>query len=289
MSYQQKGFSLVGALVGLAVVGGIGLVIMQQQESSSKMQSKDNADQVVNSAANIVQIALANRAVCSLSLKNKGVGDTVPTLFDAQVSPTNINAEVIVGPNLLEIDQLLPHDVKIQEMKIILDPTDGKEYLNVTFNRNPTGRKKMFGSDVVGRKFQLQGEKNPTTQKYITCYSEMSNAISTAHQQACTDAGGSWNGGDCVFSTSPIYFDSVKGALVANSPVPSQRFSCTSCGPSPRCNPCPAGWTNVGGVGLQLGGVCAGGFPFKLTHTWSYNCTNSTSAAPYGEILNNIP
>lgn len=283
MSVKQKGFSLVTAMIGLAAVGGIGLMIMQQQEASTKLQAKNHADQIIDSAANIVQISLASRAICTHSLKNKGVGDTVTTLFDAQVDPANINNTVPAGPNLVDVGQILPHGVNVQEMKIVNDK--GVDYLLVTFNRDALNRKKLGVSDFSSKRFILRGVKDSVTQKYISCYSEVTNSIADAHAQACTDAGGTRYGDECLHVTAPIYFDSTKGALVATAGSVS-RYSCTSCG-SNRCNPCPAGRINVGGGSVLVGASC-GGTPTKYNHTWSFNCSTG-APAPYGKVFNNIP
>lgn len=62
MNFKQAGISLVETLIGLSIAAGISVVLMRQQETSSKMQSKNNANQVIISAANVIQTALANRA-----------------------------------------------------------------------------------------------------------------------------------------------------------------------------------------------------------------------------------
>lgn len=284
MSKRQRGFSLVEAMVGLAIAGGIGLVVMQQQESSTKMQVKNNVNQVVDSATNVIQAALSNRAVCSMSIRGKGVGDIVPTLFDAQVSPTNIDAEVVVGPNLVDAGQILPGDVKVQEMKIISEL--GKDYLLVTFNVNPSGRKKMYGPDIVAKSFQLNGVKNSTTQKYTSCNSQMSNAITSARQMACADLGGNWNGVKCVFATVPVYNDTLAGILipVQRNMIQSGTYSCSNCGSN--CNPCPTGWSQASGGCNRSRQQCG----FSKWRNCTFVCTRNLGPTPkYGELIINIP
>lgn len=186
---SHSGFSLVEALVGLSIAAGIGLVLMQQQESSSKMQAKNNANQIVESAANVVQSAISNRAVCSLSLKDKVVGQQVPALVDAVVDPSDYSSFIATGnPNHVTVGQELPGGVIVEDMKIVTEL--GKDYLSVTFNLNPKGTKKMFGTTVVGKKFQLQGVKSGAA--YQSCHSELSNLVATA---CTTMPGGVWDAG----------------------------------------------------------------------------------------------
>jgi hypothetical protein len=256
---------------------------MQQQESSSKMQSKINSNQVVNSAANVVQTAISNRAICSYSLAGKGVGDSVPILFDAEVSPTNIDAFVVIGPNLVEVGQILPGNVLVKEMKLVSEL--GKDYLSVVFNMNPDGKKKMYGGQEVGKKFQIQAVKHPVTGKYISCHSQMSNAITSARQLACADLGGNWNGAKCTFSTVPIYNDTLAGVLITapRAMIQSQNFGCSNCGSG--CNPCPSGWSQGAG-GCPLGGQCG----LRRWRNCNYTCTRNLGMTPkYGELLINIP
>lgn len=281
---RQRGFSLVEAMVGLGIAGGIGLIVMQQQESSSKMQSKINSNQVVNSVANVVQTAISNRAICSYSLAGKGVGDSIPTLFDAEVSPTNIDSFVVVGPNLVETGQILPGNVQVKEMKIVSET--GKDYLSVVFDMNPDKKKKMYGGQEVGRKFQIQGVKHPVTGKFVTCHSQMSNAITTSRQLACADVGGNWNGTKCVLSTVAIYNDTLAGVLVASprKMLQVETKGCSQC--KSGCNPCPAGWTQGAG-GCSLGSQC------KIVHKWrncTFECIKDHGMTPkYGELMINIP
>ena len=87
MNFKQAGISLLETMVGLSIAAGISLVLMRQQETSNKMQAKTNVDQNINSAVNILQTSLANRAICTKSLVTKGIGDDVLEIVNAQVDP----------------------------------------------------------------------------------------------------------------------------------------------------------------------------------------------------------
>lgn len=192
---KHSGMSLVEAMIGLAIAGGISLVLMRQQETSSKMQSKNTSDQVINQAVQIIQTSLANRAICTESLKGRGIGDIVPKLVDAKINPNDYNSFIVSGIAIVDPSTMFPGDVKIEEMRIIEfeeSPGVKHDYLSVVFNPDPRGVKKYFGGRKIGKKFRLQGLKD-ANQKYISCYSETSNLLETALIQACTSLDATWN------------------------------------------------------------------------------------------------
>jgi hypothetical protein len=199
MKLNQTGMSLVEAMIGLAIASGIGLVLMRQQETAGKIQTKANINQEVNSVASIVQTALANRAVCTLSLVGKGVNDAVPALLDAGVNPNFPaagQAEYVVNSGIhhVSVNQEL-QGIKVQSMKIVAqtDPVSGisKDYLSVVFDVDPKGIKKKFGGKTVAKLYVLQGKKQAG--KYLYCHSEQTNILNSAVQQACTSMGATWN------------------------------------------------------------------------------------------------
>lgn len=193
MTYKQAGISLVETMIGLAIAAGISVVLMKQQETSSRMQSKNNSDQIINSAAQIIQSSLSNRAICTLSLRTRGLGDPVLQIVDGSIDPANFNNFLPSGKIIADTTTLLPGDVKIDSMKIVEEgPVGNKlEYLSVVFNPNPRGNKKMFGGKVFAKKFRIQGQK--VSGKFTVCYSEASNLLQSAVQTSCAALGGVWN------------------------------------------------------------------------------------------------
>jgi type II secretory pathway pseudopilin PulG len=191
---KQAGISLVETLVGLSIAAGISLVLMRQQETSNKMQAKTNVDQNINSAVNIIQSSLGNRAICTKSIETKGVGDSITQIVDAQVDPTNFNNFIVTGKRIADTTTMLPGNIKIDSMNIISEGAGATQmdYLRVVFNRNPTGKTKLFGATQVPKKFRIQGQKNAAG-KYTLCFSEASNLLNSAVQQACVSLGGLWN------------------------------------------------------------------------------------------------
>lgn len=197
MKCNQNGMSLVETLVALGIAGVIGVVLMRQQETAIKMQTKNDINQVVNSAAQVIQTSLSNSAICSKSLEGKGPGETIPFLVDAVPNPaytgTGPNKYIIKTPLLKHVTagQLLPGNVVVESMTIITDATTGKDYLKVMFDVDPDNRKKKFGSNKFAKLFQVHGEK--VSGKYQNCNSEDSNIQASAVKEACMSLGASWD------------------------------------------------------------------------------------------------
>jgi hypothetical protein len=286
MSLKQAGISLVETLVGLSIAAGISLVLMRQQETSNKMQAKTNVDQNINSAVNVIQTSLANRAICTKSLATKGVGDNVAELINAEVSPGDFNNFIVTGV-VANTTSLLPGDVKIDSMDIIEEGPAGNkhDYLRVMFNRNPSGNKKLFGAKNVSKKFRLQGLKDAGG-KYITCYSEASNLLNSAVQTACLSLGGTWDSVNekCNLSEQmkkEIVISGLKQLKfvdVFREPDGVITRTCAECNTN-GCNPCPSGWAESG-RSCSTGGTCG------LKPRWR-NCASTCTLAKGSSLTTN--
>ena len=289
MKLNQIGMSLVESMVGLAIAGGIGLVLMRQQETAGKIQTKANINQEVNSIASVVQTSLANRAVCTLSLLGKGVNDVVPALVDGKINPlfpAAGQAEYIVDTvnNHLSIDQEL-NGIKVQSMKIVekTDPVTSikKDFLSVIFDVDPKGIKKKIGGKTIGKLYLLQGTK--VAGKYVSCHSEQSNILNSAVDQACKSLNGNWNSSlnKCVLQTVPLYLNTVDGSLMT---VPRELFqttypTCSNCGSG--CNSCPSGWAETG-RSCPMGGSCG----FRRWRNCTSTCIQSVGMSPvFGDVM----
>jgi hypothetical protein len=166
---------------------------MRQQETSNQMQAKTSADQNINSAVNIIQTSLANRAICTKTIENKGVGDSLTQIVDAiNVDPNTPDIFIVKGV-IADTTNFLPGNVKIDSMEIVeLGPVGSKkDYLRVMFNRNASDKKKLLGAKTIPKDFRLQGIK--VAGKYTFCYSEASNLVETAVQLACRSMGAQWD------------------------------------------------------------------------------------------------
>jgi type II secretory pathway pseudopilin PulG len=281
MNFKQAGISLVETLVGLSIAAGISVVLMRQQETSSKMQTKNNANQVIASAVNVIQTALSNRASCSLTLVGKGVGDSVTQILEGKVNPLDFTNNIATGKIIADYTTILPGDVKVDSMVIISD--GGAEFLKVVFNSDPKGTKKMIGSSVTAKNFKLQGEI--VAGKFTKCYSENSNLVQSAVQEACLSIGGAWNGTNCTQASRPIYQNTLNGSLSATAydMIQSGTYTCSNCGGG--CNACPAGWT-MSNQGCPLGGQCG----FRRWRNCSMTCSISRGQTPvYGRLIINVP
>lgn len=209
---NQAGVSLVEVMIGVGIAAGIGVMMMRNQDTANKIQGKVVANQDISAAVNIIQTQLANRAVCSLSLAGKkpvvkvpGAAippqSLVPSLLDAAINPnyngTTVTTEFILNSNMPHIagGTLLPgNKVRLESMRLIVH-TDGKDYLEALFNVNPTGasNSKAFGGQELIKRFPILSVKNPVTQVITSCYSESSNLLGSAVQQACLSLGGTWD------------------------------------------------------------------------------------------------
>lgn len=223
---KQTGMSLVEALVGLGIAAGIGVVLMRQQENSSKMQSKNNINQIVNSAAQAIQTSLSNRAICSESLGGLSVNSNVTALVDAKINPlfpgSSTDEFIKTLPEIqhVAVNQVLPGDVKVQSMKIVVDPVNGKEYLSVVFDTDPKRVKQKFGANTIGKQFQIQTMKNGAG-VILSCYSEQTNLLDSAVSQACTSMGASWDPATkkCKLTNLPnciVSNEACRGAFAVN-------------------------------------------------------------------------
>ena len=191
--FKQAGISLVETMIGLSIAAGISLVLMRQQETSNQMQAKTSADQNINSAVNIIQTSLANRAICTKTIENKGVGDSLTLIVDAiNVDPNTPDIFIVKGV-IADTTNFLPGNVKIDSMEIIERGPVGnkKDYLRVMFNRNASDKKKLLGAKTIPKDFRLQGIK--VAGKYTLCYSEAANLVENAVQQSCVSMGAQWD------------------------------------------------------------------------------------------------
>ncbi len=73
----QSGFSLVEVLVSVGILAGAGIMLMQQQDISTKTKQKMNLDQEVDSFVNQIKRTLSEQQNCSVTLKDKKIGDSI--------------------------------------------------------------------------------------------------------------------------------------------------------------------------------------------------------------------
>lgn len=287
MGIRQKGFSLVEVLIGLGLAGGISLILLQQQETATKIQTKSNANQTINSAVDLVQTALANKAVCSRSLDGRRVGDSIPALVDAINNPADLSAPALAtgNPNHVSVGQVFPGNVRVESMRIVAEGAN--DFVEVNFNPNPTRTKKIVGGANIAKRFPIRGEKDGAG-RYRNCYSEAYNLVDTARQLACQELGGNWSVPlkKCVYQKVPLYHNTLTNTLTLTATQMSTEVQrgCSEC--RRECNPCQAGEYQAGG-GCSLGSNC------KIVHRWrncNFTCKRDYGMTPkVGDILRNIP
>jgi hypothetical protein len=193
MKNNENGSTLVSTLIAVGLSGVIAVVLMQQQETSGKIQSKNNVNQIINSASNTIQQSLNNRASCSLSLAGKSVGSSVGSLVAGEVDPNNYN-NFISGAEIFKVGDPLEGPTAIggpQIDNMVIITENGQDYLEVTFNADPKSRRNL-GVAITKKRYSIQGTKIAGV--YSNCSSESSNLVETAAEQACESLGGALDG-----------------------------------------------------------------------------------------------
>lgn len=230
MKTNQQGFSLVQTMVAVGLTGVLAMVVMKNQETSTNMKQKNDANQVIAQTAQIIQKTLNDRASCSASLAGKSTGDVINKLLQASVNPSDYNAFLPVG-TLVEENKAMQNGVMVKKMEIIADA--GLDYLKVDFDLDPENRTKMVGSKEVSKRFQLQLAKNPVTGAIVACHSESDNLVQTSAVESCKAMKGTMVAGKCEFMQN-LVDETAKncggGASYRMQVVGGKiRLDCTSC------------------------------------------------------------
>jgi type II secretory pathway pseudopilin PulG len=196
MKIQQSGFSLVQTMVAVGLTGVLAMIVMKNQETSTSMSQKNNANQVVTQTTQIVQKLLNDRASCSASLAGKSTGANIDQLIQAQVNPADYNAFIPIGV-LVDTTKPLQNGVLVKKMTIINDA--GLDYLEVEFNLDPNNKTKMVGAKEIKKRFQLQLAKDVAAGTINTCHSESDNLVQTSAVESCKAMKGTMVSGKCEF------------------------------------------------------------------------------------------
>jgi prepilin-type N-terminal cleavage/methylation domain-containing protein len=204
MHKRQDGFSLVEVMVAVGLMGGLAYFLMQQQDSSSKLQTKMNFNQDLNSVSTQIQTMLAKKANCTLTVSGRKVGqslDFIRTGIDDPINP--LTAPPIFKKNLFEKNKMIGNSqlqiesISIVEKKDELGVVIG-DAIRVKFRAGRMGSGGVFvpikavGSTNLSKDFLINGVKNPLG-FYTSCYSESGNMVETAIQEACTSMGAVWD------------------------------------------------------------------------------------------------
>jgi hypothetical protein len=185
--FSQSGFSVLPVMIAISAAAGMGYYLMTEQNSMSRLKSKEKVNQSVDSASQIIKTALSNSQICTLNLQNKGIGDELltPLVDTSGVDLAHKNQDY---PELEGI-KLLKMRIMSYKNPVTLEVAD---YLYVTYDTDPLKKKKLLGSSTIGKKFRLRGNK--VAGKYTFCYHEESNLVEMAVKKNCIDSQGVWDG-----------------------------------------------------------------------------------------------
>jgi type II secretory pathway pseudopilin PulG len=208
---NNLGVTLLEVTISVALIGGTALMLMQQQQTASKMQSKMNYNHDLNSVANIIQTELAKRSNCTATL----LGKANKTIVDGKETPTPIDEGIkIVDPQDPTKIKTLFHPMadgivdnpldlpKLNISEMTLEPfdpsiTSGLDVLRVKFKAGrvdhlgrfvASDHREMMGSGEITKSFLIKGKKD-SNGRYIHCYSETASYI----ESACQTQGGKWD------------------------------------------------------------------------------------------------
>ena len=195
-------------MVAVGLMGGLAYFLMQQQDSASKIQTKMNFNQDLNSATTQIQTMLAKKANCTLTVGGKKVGDPIDEIRTGIDDPINpLTAPPIFKKVLFSKNSVIGGTgLQIESMSIIeKKDTAGVvigDAIRINFRAGRMGSDgnfipiKALGSTSLSKDFLINGEKTPPTTAgiYTSCYSESGNMIETALQESCISMGATWDG-----------------------------------------------------------------------------------------------
>jgi hypothetical protein len=192
MRKNQKGFSMVGAMLAAAAVAGIALVIAQLGDNSKKIQSSTKASLEISTTVNNIEKLLLNTDHCSASFASLSLGMGLSAPIDEIGRNNSGSFEPIFIKSLPPPNEVIIENtsLEIQSMNVTRDATNGNQMqLEVTFFK----RNKAASARTITKRFDLEARFNGANvlQK---CFSQLDGAIVSA----CEALGGNIQDADCI-------------------------------------------------------------------------------------------
>lgn len=229
---NQKGFSLMEMVVAVGLLGVAGIGLMRFQTNQSQVKRRGLVEDDIQDKVRIIKKSLNNRAICTTAFATKSVGDTINQFINASIDPNDFENIIVSGDVLIGTgpsDEEHANSSRVEEMKIISDA--GKDFLEVTFNRDPNGTRNI-GANTVKKRFIVLGSKNPDG-TYKDCYGENTNLSYTSDNLVCESMGGTMVNGDCQYLSGILNTDPVNcgpGATYQLEEVNGQiKLTCSAC------------------------------------------------------------
>lgn len=181
---------MVQVMFAISAAAGMGYYMMSEQQNQNKINSKSNAQEVVDTASAIIKTSLASSAFCTLNLANKQTNDPVPLLLTS-------TSDVVASANQNLTGFAQGFKLERMDIKSYKEPVSGEvaDYLYVIYNIDPLNVKKLVGSKTISKKFRLRGKK--LLGRYVFCYHEESNMVELSAKRNCEEMRGVWNNWDC--------------------------------------------------------------------------------------------
>jgi hypothetical protein len=251
MRNNQLGVTLLELVMSLAIMAGIGYMVMHQQEVSSKAQGKSGFDLEITNIGTHVRHALSDVPSCTQTLSNVVPGiiaGGVVTGGDIPVIFKGIGNDRVANKNLLVVTAEAGKGVLVKQMQLFTD--NGQDMVRVTYEATEGAKKTMTGGTVVSKDYFIVGNKDDTN-KFTECGAAGLNA---SDEEVCaTIENGTWNTGtktcdlkDFLKKTDgllPVYVGGGGEFKVMNS-VETSTLTC-NCGGS-ICEDDPNCWCDVG-------------------------------------------
>jgi prepilin-type N-terminal cleavage/methylation domain-containing protein len=95
---RQRGFSLVEVMVGVAMLGGLSIAVVQMTKQQSKLSTKSEIDGDVSEVSARILNALNSAKTCSDNFKGKPVGSNMPLGTFLRVIGKDLKVNVEADP-----------------------------------------------------------------------------------------------------------------------------------------------------------------------------------------------
>ena len=185
---NTKGFSLIGLMASVGLMGGLALILAQLSREQITIQKKVETEIAIGELYQKITRLLQDQQSC---MSTVGVGTALaPGSIQAINSIKNKNGEDVIIKNnpgdgtsysnrLLRISSLEFRDITVNGSMAVFD-------LHVTFEKMS---KTIKGEKRVTKKFPMAVEINPNNEA-LYCTSHIDASLSSAKKELCAEIGG---------------------------------------------------------------------------------------------------
>lgn len=175
---NQIGFSMVQALVGLGVVGGLSLVVAQLGKQTGQTQVAASANYAIAEATAEIQSLLSNRQNCADTFQG------IQLLENGKVNITGLRKNGSIAPlSLQDTGSNVTEKKQISITQMTLSRGTENTILTVNFRKNFPGS----GTRNISRDFIINA-KWDINNRIVDCASDVSNFIDTVAELALLKA-----------------------------------------------------------------------------------------------------